>query len=420
MANPCSDIRPPVRFRLTHAGAYSVLAHEANVDALWDSAIRPLLVRRYPHITAEELQRARASAYGGSVIQDLGYYPFGSRFFSNLLHYVRTGDFVEEMLRTAKDANELAFAIGALAHYAADNVGHPEAVNRAVPLLFPKLRAKYGDRVTYVQSPASHVMTEFSFDVVQVAGGGYVPDAYHAFIGFDVQLPFLERAFRRTYGLEMRDVFGDEDLAVSTYRHAVSELIPKITETAWRDKREQIAKLAPGIEERNFVFRYTRLDYSSEFPGPYRKPGLFMRFIAFLYRLLPKIGPLRPLAFRAPTPDAERLFGESLHDTRARFADALTALADGRLDLANMNFDIGRRSTYGEYALADDAYRELLKRLDRRDALPAPEGLKAAFKTYYARADDAAAAQTRHERKKLHEVRERLTRVAGPATERPR
>jgi hypothetical protein len=403
----------------SHTRAYSVLAHEANVDALWDSAIRPLIARRYPHITPQELQRARASAYGGSVIQDLGYYPFGSRFFSNLLHYVRTGDFVEEMLRSAKDANELAFAIGALAHYAADNVGHPEAVNRAVPLLFPKLQAKYGDRVTYVQSPVSHVMTEFSFDVVQVAGGGYVPDAYHAFIGFDVQLPLLERAFRSTYGLEMRDVFGEEELALSTYRHAVSELIPKITETAWRDKRKQIEKLTPGIEERNFVFRYTNLDYSSEFPGRYRKPGLFMRFIAFLYRLLPKIGPLRPLAFRAPTPEAERLFGESLHDTRARFADALTAVAEGRLDLANTNFDIGRRSTYGEYALADDTYRELLKRLDRDDARPAPEGLKAAFQTYYAGADDVAARQTRRERKKLQEVRERLTRVGGPSAAGP-
>src|SRR6476619_3743609 len=103
--------------------AYSVLSHEANIDALWETGIRPLLVKRFPRATPEELQKARAYAYGGSVIQDLGYFPFGSRFFSNLLHYVRTGDFVEAMIREAQDLPEYAFALGALAHYSADNTG---------------------------------------------------------------------------------------------------------------------------------------------------------------------------------------------------------------------------------------------------------------------------------------------------------
>ena len=393
------------------ASAYSVLAHEANVDALWDSAIRALLVRRFPRASREDLQHARAYAYGGSVIQDLGYYPFGSHFFSNLLHYVRTGDFVDAMLRDARDIDEYAFAVGALAHYAADNVGHPEAVNRSVPLLFPKLRAKYGDRVTYVQSPASHVMTEFSFDVVQVAGGGYVPDAYHAFVGFEVAKGLLERAFRETYGLEMHDVFGDEDLAISTYRHAVSELIPEITRIAWRDKKEEIAKLTPGIEERSFVFRYTRLDYEQDFPAQYRKPGLFMRFLAFLYRLLPKIGPLRPLSFEAPTPAAEQLFTRSLVDTRARYRAELEAVRENRLDFANTNFDIGRAGVYGDYSLADETYCELLKRLDKRKFRDVPEELKAAFTKYYTTLD--ARAHSRRERKRAREIHGRLARLSG-------
>src|SRR4029077_16654623 len=130
------------------ARAYSVLAHESNVDALWDTAIRPLLRHRFPRATPDELTAARAYAYGGSVIQDLGYYPFGNHFFSNLTHYVKSGDFVEAMIREARDVNEFAFALGALAHYTADNTGHPEAVNRAVPLMFPKLHEKYGQRVT--------------------------------------------------------------------------------------------------------------------------------------------------------------------------------------------------------------------------------------------------------------------------------
>ena len=223
-----------------------MLAHEANIDALWETSLRPLLARRFPRATRDEVAQARAYAYGGAVIQDLGYYPFGSHFFSNLVHYVRTGDFVEALLRESHDVNEYAFALGALAHYAADNVGHPEGVNRAVALMYPKLRAAHGDSVTYADSPATHVLVEFSFDVVQAASGAYVSDMYQSFIGFQVAKPVLERAFTATYGLEMKDVFLSEDLAIGSYRHAISQTIPEITRIAWRDKREEIQKLNPG------------------------------------------------------------------------------------------------------------------------------------------------------------------------------
>ena len=77
------------------AQAYSVLAHEATIDSAWDRGIRPLLVRRFPSASADALNRARSFLHtGGSVIQDLGYYPFGNKLFSNPLHYVRSGDFI--------------------------------------------------------------------------------------------------------------------------------------------------------------------------------------------------------------------------------------------------------------------------------------------------------------------------------------
>jgi zinc dependent phospholipase C len=346
--------------------AYSVLAHEANVDALWDSEIRPLLVRRFPRATRQDLHDARAYAYGGSIIQDLGYYPFGSHFFSNLLHYVKSGAFVETMIRDAKDVNEYAFALGALSHYTADNTGHPEAVNRAVPMVYPKLRAKYGDRVTYVESPAQHVIVEFSFDIVQVAAGAYVPDACHAFIGFQVAKPLLERAFRETYGLELKDVLGDADLTIGTYRYAVSQLIPELTHAAWRDKKDEILELTPKVDQRAFVYTYTRRQYEREFGTEYRHPGFFARLLTFVYRLLPKIGPLKPLSFKAPTPEAEALFVDSFRDARARYARALEAVRAGRLDLPNTNFDTGRPARPGEYSLADETVAELQKRLRQR------------------------------------------------------
>jgi hypothetical protein len=386
--------------------AYSVLAHEANIDALWDTSLRPLLARRFPRATREELTMARGYAYGGAVIQDLGYYPFGSHFFSNLVHYVRTGDFVETLLREAQDVNEYAFALGALAHYTADNVGHPQAVNRAVALMFPKLRAKFGDVITYADAPANHVMVEFSFDVVQAASGAYVSEMFQSYIGFQVAKPALERAFLAVYGLTMGSVFMSEDLAIGSYRHAVSGTIPEITRIAWRDKREEIQKLNPGAAEEKFVFNLSRQEYDKAYGTDYQKPGLMARFLAFLYKLLPKIGPLKPLQFKAPTKEAEALFLESFKGTRERYHTALDALGRGRLDLPNTDFDTGKPSAHGEYSLADETYAELLDRLtgDRHPAVP--EALRADINAFYAA--PPSRPPDKKERKRQKQIKERL------------
>jgi hypothetical protein len=388
------------------AAAYSVLTHEANIDALWDSGIRPLLSRKFPRATPEELRHARAFAYGGSVIQDLGYYPFGSHFFSNLVHYVRTGDFVDAMIREARDVDEYAFALGALAHYAADNAGHPEAVNKAVALMFPKLRAKYGDAITYEQSPATHVLVEFSFDVVQAAAGAYASEAYHDFIGFEVAKPLLERTFHDVYGLEMNEVFLTEDLAIGSYRRSISDTIPAITRIAWRDKRDVIQKVMPGMARERFVFRLSRRDYERDFGRDYRRPGLLTRFLSLLYRLLPKIGPLRPLKFAAPTPAAETLFLASFTDARERYRTALEAARQGRLSLANTNFDTGKPSAHGEYALADDTYAELLDRLASRQFADVPPALQRNIAAFYGSAPDRMSGKK--ERKRIEKIRRQL------------
>src|ERR1044071_556261 len=197
------------------ANAYSVLTHEEIVDLLWKDQITPLLLKKYPDATEEQLREAHAYAYGGSVIQDMGYYPFGNRLFSDLVHYVRSGDFVESLIDEASDINEYAFALGALAHYASDLTGHP-AVNTAVALEFPKLKAKYGNQVTFAEDQKAHIRTEFGFDVVQVARQRYTPDTYHDFIGFQVSKPVLERAFLKTYGIELKDMFFNLDLSIGT------------------------------------------------------------------------------------------------------------------------------------------------------------------------------------------------------------
>lgn len=363
--------------------AYSVLSHEATIDVTWDTLLEPLLEQRFPRASAEDLVRARSFAYGGSVIQDLGYYPFGNKFFSNLVHYVRSGDFVEALLRDARDVDEFAFALGALAHYANDTAGHPEAINVTVPIVYPKLQRKYGNVVTYAQAPHQHVIVEFSFDIVHAVGGAFLPDTYKRFIGFRVATPLLERAVRETYGLEMRELFSDLDRSISTYRYSVSQIIPTLTEAAWRDKHDEIVKLTPTIDRSAFVFSYPRAAFEKDYGRDYQRPGLFARFLGVLYRILPKIGPLKPLSFKAPTPEAADLFAKSFRDATAKFRIEVNDLKDRKFEVANANFDTGRPSRFGDYSLADETYGELLDRLSDQKFQATPVALTRNIVSFY-------------------------------------
>ena len=246
-----------------HSFAYSVLTHEEIVDLVWTDELRPLLLQRFPTLTEDQLTEAHAYAYGGAVIQDLGYYPFGSVEFSNLLHYVRSGDFVRELLSQSQDANEYAFALGALAHYTSDVAGHP-AVNEAVAMKYPKLRAKYGNSVKYAQDHTAHLKTEFGFDMVQVAKNRYASQQYHDFIGFQVSKPLLERTFPIVYGLELKDVMAHEDLAIGSYRFAVSRMIPELTQVALRTHQKDIMREEPDFAKKKFLYLLSRSDYERD------------------------------------------------------------------------------------------------------------------------------------------------------------
>lgn len=345
--------------------SYSVLSHQAIIDSTWKDSLRPLLLKRFPGATDEQLREAHAYAYGGAIIQDMGYYPFSSKFFTDLAHYVRSGDFIKALLAESKDLNEYAFALGALAHYAADNNGHAIGVNRAVPLAYPKLRARYGDEVTYVEDPTAHMKTEFGFDVIQVARGHYARDSYHDFIGFKVSKDVLARAFLKTYDLELKDQFVSLDLAIGTYRRTASGLIPEMTRVAWELKKDDIVKANPGMTREKFIYNLSRADYDKEFGKSYKEPGFGAKLLAGFIRILPKVGPLKPLDFKMPTPEAERLFFESFNATLERYRALLAETQAGRLDLPNTDFDTGRPVRAGEYRLADETYAKLIQKLAR-------------------------------------------------------
>jgi hypothetical protein len=377
--------------------AYAVLSHEAIIDAVWETHIKPLLLKKFPQATEEDLSRAQAYAYGGAIIQDMGYYPYGSHFFSDLTHYVRSGDFIMALLRNAQDIPEYAFALGALAHYAADNNGHRIGTNRAVPILYPSLRKKYGDSVSYEDNQLAHVKTEFAFDVLEIAQERYAPDSYHDFIGFEVSRPVLDQAFRETYGLELKDVLLNEDKALSSYRHDVSKLIPKATRIAWSLKKDEIKSDIPDATKRKFLYNLSRSNYEREWGKDYRKPSPGERFLAFVYKLIPKFGPLKILQFKTPTPQTERMFEASFNATLDRYCELLVDVREGRLDLPNNNFDVGENTGPGKYRLNDEAHAELLDKLAENKFAKTSSELKAELLHFFAETDAPYATKSKPE-----------------------
>lgn len=405
---------------------YSVLSHEALIDAAWDPFIVPLLRKRYPGITGAQIQEAHAYAYGGSVIQDMGYYPFGNRFFSNLAHYVRGGVFIEALLRDSQNVNDYAFALGALSHYVADNNGHPIAVNLSVPMMYPRLRRKYGAVVTYEDDPKAHIMVEFSFDVAEIAGAGYLPRTYSNFIGFEVPKPLLERAFQETYGLNFKDLFLSEDLAIGTYRRGASEIIPRLTQIAWKEKKNEIRRADRRAARRKFVYRLSRGNYERQYGRDYRQPrfflrrwtyrakfgarqaqvGILARIMVFFFELLPKVGPLRTLAFKPPTPQTQRLFVKSFSDVVSRYETLLSQVNAGRLTLEEKNFDTGKLTQAGAYHLADQTYAELLSRLAKQRFAGVTPGLRNDILAYYA--NPSAPIEARKNDKQWQTIQQNL------------
>jgi hypothetical protein len=372
--------------------AYSVLTHEEIVDLLWIDEIRPLLLKRYPGLSEDQIKEAHAYAYGGAVIQDLGYYPFGSAEFSELVHYVRSGDFVIELLRESTDANEYAFALGALAHYSSDITGHP-AVNQAVAIEYPKLRAKFGTSVRYAQDKTAHLKTEFGFDMVQVSKNRYASQQYHDFIGFKVSKPLLERAFPVVYGLEMKDVLSHEDLAIGSYRFSVSRLIPEMTQVALQTHKKDMIREHPDFAKKKFLYRLSRSDYEREWGKDYTKPGFGTRILSILLRYMPRIGPFKGLGFKDPTPQTEDMYFKSINSTVDQYRTFLRAVKNDSIQLPNCDFDSGQATQAAEYSLTDDTYAKLLGQLSGRKFDRTTPELRANILDFYS--DLSASIETK-------------------------
>ena len=413
---------------------YSVLTHEAIVDSVWDMSIQKMLLKRFPATiiiiiiiiiimtTPEELEQAHAYVYGGCILQDMGYYPFSSKLFSDLTHYVRSGDFIEALIRESQDVDEYAFALGALAHYAADDNGHRLATNLAVPILYPELRSKFGRTVTYWDNPVSHLRTEFGFDVLQVAQGRYAPDAYRKFIGFQISKPVLERAFQDTYGVELKDVFGNLDLALGSFRYSVGSIVPGMTRVAWQLKKDTFIKEIPGVTKKKFLYNLSRASYEKEFGTQYQRPGIRVRLVSWVLRVVPKSGPFKSLAFRAPTPEVEKLYMASFNATIDSYRALLAKVDAGPTKIPNENFDTGTVTTAGQYLGADFAYDQLLGKLADHKFVGTSAELRGNLLDYYKDRKPPASPPTKKssaEWAKLLEERAQLEQSQPEAATKP-
>jgi len=395
--------------------AYSVLTHEEVVDLLWKDDIQPLLKKRFPDASAEDLRKAHAFAYGGCLVQDMGYYPFGNKFFSDLTHYVRSGDFIVNLVNEANDLNEYAFALGALAHYSADNMGHP-AINQSVALLFPKLGARYGKAVTYADDPKAHIRTEFGFDMTQVAKNRYTSDRYHDFIGFEISKPVLERAFQDTYGVPLNSVISNEDLAIGTFRRAISKVIPEMTRVALVTRKKQMVAESPNFNSRKFRYYLSRANYQREWGKGYRKPGFGTRVLAFFLKFMPKVGPFKALDFKIPTRQTEDLYIASVNHTLDDYRKLLEEVKKRDLHLTNTDFDTGHATRAGEYPLTDKAYAHLLDRLAHDNFQQITPELRENILAFYR--DDNAPIATKKKPQAWERIEEQLQRLrSAPSPE---
>ena len=380
-------------FRPLPSKAYSVLTHEAVVDASWQKYIRPLLKKKYPAATDSELRVAHSYSYGGCMIADMGYFPFGSKYFTDLAHYVRTGDFVMALLSESQNLNEYAFSIGALSHYMADKYGHSLGTNYAVPIMYTKVGKQYGKVATYEENPIDHSRVEISFDVLQIARGNYATQAYHDFIGFNVAKPVLERAFLKTYGQDINVVFGDLDLAISTFRWAVKSLLPTLTRSAWVMKKNDIKKLNPSATSKSFHYKMKRKDYQLEFGKTRQKATFGDNVIAFFIKILPKVGPLKALKIKEPDSTAEKLFIASFDTVTLHYARAVAQLQYENIKLANVDFDTGKPIKYGEYNLTDKTYDEMVGKLKDNKFDDLTQSLKTNIMDFYNSADTSKLAK---------------------------
>ncbi len=399
--------------------AYSFLSHDDMIDMAWQKSILPLLLARFPTATAAQLRQARAYAYGGATVQDMGYYPFGHQIFSNLTHYVRPGEFIDNLFRDSETVDDYAFAIGALSHYVGDNTGHRYATNLSTPIEFPPLEKKYGPVVTYDQAPYAHIRTEFAYDIEQLSQGVFAPPGYMRSVGFNVPQMLLERAFLQTYGLPLRRILGRPTPAIQSYRSSVKKLLPEVARAEVLVHQNDFPHEDDTPAFHQYSTEHSQAVLDNGWGQFSRKAGFKIHVLAFVIRILPKIGPISCLSIRGPNEETNRWYIESRNRAADRYTALLRRLQKNPrmpLNLPDRDLDTGSLIRPGSYTLTDQTYAKLLGMLTERPDHAVPPALQRNILEYYANPD--APISTKKNSKAWKRVQSELITLRGMKTHR--
>jgi hypothetical protein len=393
---------------------YSVQTHQELIDLAWKQSIRPILLKHFPTLTDAQLQEAHAYAYGGCAIQDFGYYPFGNKFFSNLTHYVRSGDFVLSLLHNAQTPDELAFAIGSLSHYIGDNFGHSQAVNLSVPVEFPKLQQKFGPSVNYAEDPHAHVQTEFAFDINQLSKRRFAPSAYTRFVGLEVPMDLLRKAFFETYGLRLPDIIGSKQTSIRVYRYAVRRFLPNIARAETILHKKNFPEDTPSPDLDTFTKDLQQASADNDWEKYRKSPGIRSHLYAGFIFILPKIGTLKLLAIKGPTVQTEDLYIKSVNHSITALRLVLTNYDQIDRYISNRDLDTGSVVRPGGYLLTDMTYARLLAEITKKSTNVVPTQLKHDLIAYYA--DAQAPISTKNDPRQWALVQANLKTLATMKT----
>jgi Zinc dependent phospholipase C len=393
---------------------YSVQTHEELIDIAWKATIRPILLKHYPTLTDAQLLEAHAYAYGGCAIQDFGYYPFGNAFFSDLTHYVRSGDFVLALIHDAQTPDELAFAIGSLSHYIGDSFGHSLAVNQSVPIEFPKLEKKYGPSVDYAENPHAHVQTEFAFDINQLSKKRFAPSAYLKHVGLEVPMPLLRKAFFETYGLRLPDIIGTKETSIRIYRNGVRGFLPNIARAETILHKDSFPTDIPSPDLDSLRNELLQASADNDWEKYRKNPGVGSHLYAGFIFILPKVGTLKMLAIKGPTPETEDLYIKSVNHSIIAMRLVLTNYDTIDHYLSNRDLDTGNVVRPGGYRLTDETYAKLLAAITKNPDNVVPFQLKHDLIAYYA--DPQSPIATKNDPEKWAKVQTNLKTLATMKT----
>jgi hypothetical protein len=155
-----------------------------------------------------------------------------------------------------------------------------------------------------------------------------------------------------------------------------------MTRVAWQIKKEEIAREVPGITRKKFLYNLSRSSYEKNWGPTYVKPGFRSRVLAFFFRIVPRVGPFKALAFKKLTSETERLYMASFNAAVDRYRTLLAGQGDARFELPNEHLDTGEITKAGEYKLTDAAYARLLDKLKDRYA-ETPQELRSNILAFY-------------------------------------